>query len=144
MDEDVAGQQLISQGVNDRNIEAYLGVVEQRIDDLIQVLHSALKFWLFYLTNVQYAQISKAAQREAFTGMDFHAPIQEKKPVVLHVPHLPTLHSTENNDETEDNDDENAARVQPINIALLKDFMHKKVQKGMQDKKMTNFAHNIA
>mmetsp|Transcript_34816 Transcript_34816/g.64944 ORF Transcript_34816/g.64944 Transcript_34816/m.64944 type:complete len:497 (-) Transcript_34816:163-1653(-) len=120
LDEDVAGQQLISQGVNDRNIEAYLGVVEQRIDDLIQ--------------------ISKAAQRESFTGTDFHAPIKEKKPVVLHVPHLPTLHSADNNDEAEDNEDENlATRVQPVNIALLKDFMHKKIQKGIHDKKITNF-----
>ena len=87
-----------------------------------------------------YFQISKAAQRESFTGMDFHAPIKEKKPVVLHVPHLPTLHSSDNNDEAEDNEDENlTSRVQPVNISLLKDFMHKKIQKGIHDKKITNF-----
>lgn len=30
-------QQLISSGLNDRNIETYLGIVEQRLDYLIQV-----------------------------------------------------------------------------------------------------------
>lgn len=115
LDEDVAGQQLISQGVSDRNIEDYLGVVEQRIDDLIQ--------------------ISKAAQRESFTGVDFHAPILEKKPVTLQVPHLPTLHASDNTEDNDDNDEDNGAKIQPINIGLLKDFMQKKVQKGVQEKR---------
>jgi hypothetical protein len=36
-DEDALDQQLISSGLNDRNIEAYLGIIEQRLDYLIQV-----------------------------------------------------------------------------------------------------------
>jgi hypothetical protein len=32
-----ADQQLLSAGVNDRNVEDFLGLIEQRIDDLIQV-----------------------------------------------------------------------------------------------------------
>lgn len=73
--------------------------------------------------------------------MDFHAPIKEKKPIILQVPHLPTLHSSDGGaDDNDDNDDESAqARVQPINIALLKDFMQKKVQKGIQEKKVNNY-----
>lgn len=68
----------------------------------------------------------------------------DKKPVVLHVPHLPTLHASDP-DDVDDNDDESgggggggggANKVQPINIHLLKDFMHKKVQKGINEKKM--------
>lgn len=35
-DEDAVDQQLLSSGLNDRNIETYLGIVEQRIDYLIQ------------------------------------------------------------------------------------------------------------
>jgi hypothetical protein len=36
-DEEAMDQQLISSGLNDRNIETYLGIVEQRLDYLIQV-----------------------------------------------------------------------------------------------------------
>ncbi len=36
--EDVlADQQLLDSGITDRNIDEYLGLIEQRIDDLIQV-----------------------------------------------------------------------------------------------------------
>lgn len=66
----------------------------------------------------------------------------EKKPTVLQVPHLPTLHASDP-DDADDNDDESgggggggASKIQPINIHLLKDFMHKKVQKGINEKKM--------
>jgi hypothetical protein len=33
----VQDQQLLSSGVSDRNLEEFLGLIEQRIDDLIQV-----------------------------------------------------------------------------------------------------------
>lgn len=36
-DEAAGDQQLLSAGVNDRNVEDFLGLIEQRIDDLIQV-----------------------------------------------------------------------------------------------------------
>lgn len=38
MDEAQIDQQLLSTGITDRNIDVFLGLVEQRIDDLIQVL----------------------------------------------------------------------------------------------------------
>lgn len=38
IDEEAQDQQILSTGVNDRNIPDYLGTVEQRIDDLIQML----------------------------------------------------------------------------------------------------------
>jgi hypothetical protein len=64
----------------------------------------------------------------------------EKKPVVLQVPHLPTLHAADTDENDGDNDDESGSnKVQPININLLKEFMHKKVQKGMHEKKRNNF-----
>lgn len=39
-DEAAADQQLLSAGVNDRNVGDFLGLIEQRIDDLIQVRFS--------------------------------------------------------------------------------------------------------
>ena len=38
MDEEALDQQLLSAGITDRNVDAFLGLIEQRIDDLIQVL----------------------------------------------------------------------------------------------------------
>lgn len=42
-------QQLISSGLNDRNIETYLGIVEQRLDYLIQVFISIVLIYYIYL-----------------------------------------------------------------------------------------------
>ena len=36
-DEAALDQQLLSTGITDRNIDDFLGLIEQRIDDLIQV-----------------------------------------------------------------------------------------------------------
>ena len=103
-------QQLLSSGLNDRNIETYLGVVEQRIDYLIQM--------------------SRAALRETFHGSDFVTLASSERRSgtgVVNTPNLPTLDNTDDHDD--DNDDNN--RVAPINIGLLKDFMQKRVQKGL-------------
>jgi hypothetical protein len=40
VDEAALDQQLLSTGINDRNIDEFLGLIEQRIDDLIQVLET--------------------------------------------------------------------------------------------------------
>ncbi len=37
IDQAALDQQLLSTGITDRNIDDFLGLVEQRIDDLIQV-----------------------------------------------------------------------------------------------------------
>ena len=60
---------------------------------------------------------------------------------MLNVPHLPTLHVVEH-DENEDVDDDSSGfnKVQPINIQLLKEFMQKKVQRGLNEKKASNIS----
>jgi len=50
-DDDAADQQLLSSGITDRNVSRYLGIVEERIDGLIQM--------------------SKAAQKEPIVGREF-------------------------------------------------------------------------
>lgn len=52
--EEAAGdQQLLSAGVNDRNVEEFLGLIEQRIDDLIQVLlHARYIHFLNYIAQL--------------------------------------------------------------------------------------------
>jgi hypothetical protein len=37
MDGEATDRQMLTTGINDRNIEDYLGLIEGRIDDLIQV-----------------------------------------------------------------------------------------------------------
>lgn len=40
IDKDVQGVNIITTGLTDRNVEQFLGVLEQRIDHIIQVRHS--------------------------------------------------------------------------------------------------------
>jgi len=110
-DDDAADQQLLSSGITDRNVSRYLGIVEERIDGLIQM--------------------SKAAQKEPIVGREFvHMTSTgiEKQAVSVQPSTLPSLQ--ESPDDADDDTDDNA-RVQPININVLKDFMQKKLQKGM-------------
>jgi hypothetical protein len=39
IDEAALDQQLLSTGISDRNVHEFLGLIEQRIDDLIQVIY---------------------------------------------------------------------------------------------------------
>ena len=48
IDEEALDQQLLSTGITDRNITDYLGLVEQRIDELIQVRLSLSSFSFFW------------------------------------------------------------------------------------------------
>lgn len=108
-DEDAVDQQLLSSGLNDRNIDTYLGVVEQRIDYLIQM--------------------SKAAFKQPFSGSDFIGIKNDKasRRHTLVTPALPSLDGPDDDDEPDDN-----TKVAPININLLKDVMQKRVQKGIE------------
>jgi len=38
-EKDVVGMNIIATGLNDRNVEEFLSVLEQRIDHIIQVIH---------------------------------------------------------------------------------------------------------
>lgn len=111
-DEEALDQQLLSTGITDRNIDDFLGLVEQRIDDLIQM--------------------SKAAMHHPLRKEDFSRTIySDKNAPTIFAPTLPTLH-----DGADDDDDDNApVQIQPINIAMLKEYMNKKVKSTASTKK---------
>lgn len=136
-DEAAADQQLLSAGVNDRNVEEFLGLIEQRIDDLIQVrslfhvlqaehlVPSRSFTYMFPLYHATRLQMSKAAQNQSIRREDF-LHIQPADPkAAFHAPHLPSLHETQ--DDEADEQPEEGAKLQPINIQLLKELMAKKV-----------------
>mmetsp|Transcript_26009 Transcript_26009/g.43327 ORF Transcript_26009/g.43327 Transcript_26009/m.43327 type:complete len:379 (-) Transcript_26009:127-1263(-) len=116
VDEDAADQQLLSTGVSDRNVDDFLGLIEQRIDDLIQM--------------------SKAAHHQSIRRDDFLRMVPVEKNAAFRAPRLPSLLDGE--DETEagggggngDYGGDEAVKVQPINIQVLKELMAKKVQQG--------------
>lgn len=109
LDDDPTDQALLATGVTDRNIPEFLGQVEQRIDELIQML--------------------KASKHERIQREDF---IRSEKGEMngdsnARVPVLPSF-----SDEYDDEEYENVEKVQPINVGLLKDFMTNKVNRGLQ------------
>lgn len=140
-DEAAADQQLLSTGVNDRNVEEFLGLIEQRIDDLIQVNTVAL-FVLQSLILTAIAvppQMSKAAQHQSIRRDDFLRiqPVDLKG--VFHTPHLPSLNDAQD-DEAEEH--EEGAKLQPINIQVLKELMAKKVGR-LPHGKPSKHAHQL-
>lgn len=75
--------------------------------------------------------MSKAAMKDTFTGSDFLITTKDpviKKRLTFITPTLPSLDGQQ--DDLEEDYDENT-RVAPISINLLKDFMQKRVQKGL-------------
>jgi hypothetical protein len=113
IDEDAMDQQLLSTGLTDRNINEFLGLIEQRIDDLIQM--------------------SKAAARQTLKKEDFLRTITSGADnKTLSIPALPSLENVD-----DDDDEKEDGKVQPINIGMLKDYMQKKIQSSI---KKTNIA----
>eukprot|EP01035_Chromulina_nebulosa_P018817 gene18817-24587_t len=108
IEDDPRDLQLLSTGINDRNVEDYLGLIEQRIDDIIQ--------------------ISKAALHEPLSTDDYLNHSNEIKPIGLNVSHLHSL--LDNIDNVDDNNDDNI-RIAPVNIMELKDQMSRKVQNAI-------------
>ena len=74
--------------------------------------------------------MSKAAQHQSIHREDFQRIQNIDKSAMFHVPHLPSFH--ESNDDEGDDFDE-TAKLQPINIQLLKNIMAKKTQKIVQN-----------
>ena len=117
-------QQIIENGVNDRNIPEYLGLVEQRIDELIQM--------------------RKAAEHQLLEREDFGKSAFRKKEGSLVRPTLPDSRFDGPDDDLAFGDEGVGAgagagaaavgegRVQPVSISMLKEFMHKKVQRGLK------------
>lgn len=107
MDENALDQQLLSTGITDRNVDDFLGLIEQRIDELIQM--------------------SKAANKQAIKRDDFVKLSQaDTKVAGFQAPIPPSLHDTGDDD---DDFDEVAGKLQPLNIHVLKEIIHKKVQR---------------
>jgi DNA repair exonuclease SbcCD ATPase subunit len=113
-EEEALDQQLLSTGPTDRNIDEMLGLIEQRVDDLIQ--------------------IKVAAQKNQLKKDDFTKQVQIIKPAALSVPTLPSFHDIDKDekgdDDDEDGDDKRKERVTervvPVHIQALKDSMIKK------------------
>lgn len=74
-------------------------------------------------------QMSKAAHHQSIRRDDFLKVQPADKSGAFHVPHLPSLQ--ESNDDDEGEYDE-TVKLQPINIAVLKELMAKKLQKAPQ------------
>lgn len=109
-DEEALDQQILSTGITDRNIDIYLGLVEQRIDELIQM--------------------HKVSNRMPITKDDFVFGTNNGRLGTIQVPNLPSLQDGRDDDE-DDNDD---AKIQPININSFKDQMMKKLNRSMLKK----------
>jgi hypothetical protein len=106
-------QQILETGVNERNIPDYLGIVEQRIDELIQM--------------------RKAAEHQLLEREDFGKSAFRKMQGSLVRPTLPDSR-VEAPDDDMGTEDDGSGRVLPVNIDLLKDFMNKKVQRTLKKK----------
>jgi hypothetical protein len=79
--------------------------------------------------------MAKAAQREAIVSEDFVNPGDPKVGLgstnMVQPHNIPSLEGTDDNDD--DNEDSaSTTRVLPININLLKEFMQKRIQKGIE------------
>jgi hypothetical protein len=106
VDEAALDQQLLSTGITDRNVDEFLGLIEQRIDELIQM--------------------SKAANRQSIRREDFVKLSQaDTKVQGFQAPIPPSLLEADDDDDM----DEVAGKLQPVNILVLKDNIHKKVQR---------------
>jgi vacuolar-type H+-ATPase subunit I/STV1 len=107
VDEAALDQQLLSTGITDRNVDEFLGLIEQRIDELIQM--------------------SKAANRQSIRREDFVKLGQaDTKVQGFQAPIPPSLLEAGDDD---DDSDEMTGKLQPVNIPVLKDTIHKKVQR---------------
>lgn len=163
IDGEAKDQQIVSTGITDRNIDDYLGIIEQRIDDLIQMSSAA---------------VHSPLMREDFLRMalaeSHRHPHSHGGPALRPPPTLPSLTDADDDDvvlggqgalgntattagslvtaqgtttvaggtasQVSGNPNvavnpalstnaEDPARVQPINIALLKEYMAKKMNK---------------
>ena len=110
--DEAVDQQILETGINDRNITDYLGIVEQRIDDLIQM--------------------RRAAEHQVLEREDFVKSISRKKEGSLVRPTLPD--SRVDVQEEEFGEEDGQGKVQPVSVSMLKEFMNKKVQRGLKKK----------
>lgn len=105
IEEDPTDQALLATGVTDRNIPEFLGQIEGRIDELIQM--------------------EKAANNHPIAREDFIRPTSSarKSHVTNNMPVLPSFL-----DEYGDDDAQDGEKIAPIDVNLLKNFMSKKLK----------------
>jgi len=131
-DEDSTDQSLLAAGVNPRNLPEFLGQVEQRIDELIQMLKAANHERLTRGDFVRDAHTVDASQtqshiisRSGSRATGGHDDESGNNTGVVRIPILPSYNDV-------DDDEEYPDAVLPINVNMLKDFMAKKMNNGMQ------------
>ena len=122
-EEDSADQALLATGVTDRNLPEYLGKIEQRIDEVIQILKAAKRE---RLNRADFVRATSApGQARVHPGnrggdLDDGASYSQ-----LRVPILPSFHDAD--------DEEDHAEVLPVDISMLKNMMAKKLSNGLRD-----------
>jgi hypothetical protein len=161
IDGEATDQHILSTGITDRNIDEYLGIVEQRIDDLIQMANAAAHH---PLAREDFLRMAAADQHNRHTH-HYHGQFGALRPP----PTLPSLTDADINDDTNDflnftnmtagtntnlnntltstttnatggnlnagagagmsSNDNDPNRIQPINIAMLKEHMARKMTK---------------
>lgn len=107
-DDAAVDQQLLSAGLNDRNVDQFLSLFEQRIDELIQM--------------------SKAANHQSIRREDFIKVSHLDRGTTFQTPVPPAISDAADDDEDYD---ETAGKLQPLNIPMLKEIIHKKVQRSI-------------
>lgn len=126
LDEDPTDQAFIATGITDRNTPEYLGQVEQRIDELIQMMkaskHERLSREDFVRTSAD--QSTAAGGRRA--SMDHQATANTGGVTRIH--NLPSLHDADDDDDYPDPE----SKVLPVNVGQLKGIMAKKMSNGMK------------
>jgi hypothetical protein len=111
--------QILSTGLTDRNVFQFLGVIEDRIDILIQM--------------------AKAASNQGIKRDDFvlKTLVDDKNHLydgpAVKAPQLPSL--AEGTDHA-DEDDERLLRIQPVNIQRLMEQMQRRVARGLSKKRL--------
>jgi hypothetical protein len=121
-DDEALDQQILGTGVTDRSIDDLLGVTEQRVDELIQMLRAVSKQPIYTEDFLRTSDLPPHVQKHAPQFSAVHG-VQVTMPSAIEGP-----------EEDDEEVDENG-RLHPINIAQLKDFMQKKMQKGLLAKK---------
>jgi hypothetical protein len=121
IDEAAIDQQLLSAGLNDRNVDDFLGLIEQRIDELIQMFKAANKQSIKRDDFVQPTSYSNSSSGGGGGGNNNNNNNNNTK---FQIPVPPSLNDP--NDEEEDMDDP-TGKIQPLNVGALRDIIHKKV-----------------
>jgi hypothetical protein len=125
LDEDPTDQAFIATGITDRNTPEYLGQVEQRIDELIQMMkaskHERLSREDFVRTGAD--ESSAAGGRRASIDQ---ATVNTGGVTRIH--NLPSLNDADDDDDYPDPE----SKVLPVSVGQLKGIMAKKMSNGMR------------